>query len=441
MTLISTPLTLASGTVLPNRLAKSAMTEGLADAHNRATQAHAVLYRRWAEGGIGLQITGNVQVSRRHLERPGNIAIEGPPSPEAAAGLAALAAAAKAAGGAVFVQLSHAGRQTPISVNPAPEAPSAVPVALPGKQFGVPQALCEARIKALIDGFGIAAAACRTAGFDGVQLHAAHGYLLGSFLSPLANRRTDRWGGSLENRARFLLEAVRAAKASAGRGFGVAVKLNSADFQRGGFAVEESTEVARMLEAEGLDFLEVSGGNYEQPRMMDADGLDPGATRSARREAYFLAEAARLREAVQLPLMVTGGFRTAAGMSEALAGGACDIIGLARPLCVELDGPAKLLTDPAFRLPTPEQTLRLGPGLLSTASSSAGEDAERLRRPGLVLPADPQSCGGAGAGSGAARVEGAVALSGSGDGNGAGAGALKSSSSSGASGRLPSKIW
>jgi 2,4-dienoyl-CoA reductase-like NADH-dependent reductase (Old Yellow Enzyme family) len=263
------------------------------------------------------------------------------------------------------VQLSHAGRQTPITINPTPSAPSAVPVALPGKQFGTPRALDEAEIEALIDAFGAAAAVCRDAGFAGVQLHAAHGYLLSSFLSPLANRRSDRWGGSLENRARFLLRAVRAARASTGPGFGIAVKLNSADFQRGGFDVSESQEVARMLEAEGIDFLEISGGNYEQPRMMDSDGLDPGEARSARREAYFLGEAERLRSAVRTPLMVTGGFRTGAGMAAALAAGACDIIGLARPLCVEPDAPARLIADPAHRLPQPEGRLRFGPGPLS----------------------------------------------------------------------------
>lgn len=364
---LSTPLRLASGVVLPNRLGKSAMTEGLADADNRATAAHVRLYRRWAEGGAGLLITGNVQVSRTHLERPGNIALEGPQSPAALAALADMAQAAATNGACCYVQLSHAGRQTPITINSAPSAPSAVPVALPGKQFGMPRALAEAEIEGLIQAFGAAAAVCRGAGFAGVQLHAAHGYLLSAFLSPLANQRTDRWGGTLENRARFLLEAVRAARAAAGQGFGIAVKLNSADFQRGGFDVRESQLVAQMLEAEGIDFLEVSGGNYEQPRMMDSDGLDPGEARSARREAYFLAEAERLRAAVKTPLMVTGGFRTAEGMAAAIASGACDIVGLARPMCVEPDAPARLLADPAHRLPAFERTLRFGPGPLSPA--------------------------------------------------------------------------
>jgi len=368
---LATPLALTSGVLLPNRLAKSAMTEGLADPHNRATGGHTTLYRRWAEGGLGLSITGNIQIDRQHLERAGNIAIDGPQDADALAGLRALAAAARCRGGAVYAQISHAGRQTPVSINPHPKAPSAVAVALPGKQFGVPVPLEALEIERLVEGFGAAALVCRDAGFSGVQLHAAHGYLLSSFLSPLANRRTDRWGGSLENRARFLLEAVRAAKAAAGPGFGVAVKLNSADFQRGGFESGESVAVAQMLEAEGIDFLEVSGGNYEQPRMMDSDGLSAGEARSARREAYFLAEAERLRGAVETPLMVTGGFRSAAAMQAALESGACDLIGLARPLCVDPEGPNRLLQDPGAILPTLEQTLRIGPGPLSPKSPFA----------------------------------------------------------------------
>ncbi len=371
MAALATSFTLASGIVLPNRIAKSAMTEGLADSCNRATAAHATLYRRWADGGLGLSITGNIQIDRQHLERPGNIAIAGPLDPAGAAGLKALAAAARSGGAAVFAQLSHAGRQTPISINRRPKAASAVVVGLPGKQFGVPEALDDDEILALVEGFGAAAVACRDAGFSGVQLHAAHGYLLSGFLSPLANCRTDRWGGSLENRARFLVLSVRAAKAATGAGFGIAVKLNSADFQRGGFAAHESAAVAQMLEAEGIDFLEVSGGNYEQPRMMDSDGLRPGEARSARREAYFLAEAEQLRRAVRTPLMVTGGFRTAAGMAAALESGACDLIGLARPMCVLPDAPRRLLRDPQTVLPAPERSLRLGPGPLSPDSPLA----------------------------------------------------------------------
>lgn len=369
MQALATPLRLGCGLELPNRLAKAAMTEGLADPMNAATLQHAALYGRWADGGLGLQITGNIQVCRRHLERPGNIALEGDLSEAHIAALQALVEAARRHGGRIVAQLSHAGRQTPAVLNRAPLAPSPVSLALPGKQFAPPRAMSEADILDVVDRFGHAARLCEAAGFDGVQIHAAHGYLLSSFLSPLANRRGDRWGGCLQNRARFLLSVVRAVRASTGSGFALSVKLNSADFQRGGFAVTESADVARMLESEGVDLLEVSGGTYEQPRMMDTDGLSPGEARSARREAYFLAEAARLREATDMPLMVTGGFRTAAAMNAALSGGAVDVIGLARPLCVDPDGARRLLDDDESALPAAERGLRLGPGPLSPRSA------------------------------------------------------------------------
>jgi 2,4-dienoyl-CoA reductase-like NADH-dependent reductase (Old Yellow Enzyme family) len=365
---LASPLQLPCGVTLPNRLAKAAMTEGLADARNRATPAHATLYRRWADGGAGLLITGNVQVCRRHLERAGNIALDGPPDAVGAIMLASMARAASAGGTVAIVQLSHAGRQTPAAINPAPRAASAVPVALPGWQFGRPIAMSEAEVEALPGRFAAAALACRAAGFAGVQLHAAHGYLLSGFLSPLANRRTDRWGGSLENRARLLIESVRAVRRASGPGFLLSVKLNSADFQRGGFALAESAEVAAMLEAEGIDLLEISGGNYESPRMVGLAGLDEAEARTAAREAYFHEQAARLRAATRVPLMLTGGFRSGPAMVAALRERVCDIIGLARPLVVAPDSPARLLADPGARLPCPEESLALGPGPLGRSS-------------------------------------------------------------------------
>lgn len=371
MTALADPLTLPCGAVLPNRLAKSAMTEGLADPHNRATEGHVRLYRRWSHGGAGLHITGNVQIDRRHLERPANVLFDGGRDPTAMARLRDWAKAGTEGGNHLWVQINHAGRQTPKTINPAPDAPSPVPVGLPGKQFGMPVALTGAAIRGLIARFADAAAQAREAGFTGAQIHAAHGYLLSSFLSPLANRREDEWGGSIENRARFLVEAVKATRAAVGADFPVSVKLNSADFQRGGFAVDESVEVARWLEAAGVDLIELSGGSYEQPRMMGSEGLEPPVgvrASTAAREAYFLDEAARMRAALTVPLMVTGGFRTRAGMDAALAGGDVDVIGLARPLCTDPEAPAELLAGTRSALPDWERTLRLGPGWLGPAS-------------------------------------------------------------------------
>ncbi|MCP5432643.1 MAG: NADH:flavin oxidoreductase/NADH oxidase family protein [Alphaproteobacteria bacterium] len=365
---LSDPLTLPCGAVLKNRLAKAAMTEGLADPVNRATPAHARLYARWAEGGAGMLLTGNVQIDRMCLERPGNVAIEGEQDGAAIEGLKAFAAAGTRGGTQLFMQISHAGRQTPISVNPEPVAPSAVPLRLPGKNFGPPRALAEAEIEDLVGRFGYVASIAAATGFSGVQIHAAHGYLLSEFLSPLVNRRTDRWGGSLENRARFLLEAVRSVRAAVGRSFPVAVKLNSADFQQGGFSNEDCLAVVGMLNEAGIDLLEISGGTYEQPRMVGGAGIEPVAGTTGAREAYFLDYAAKVREVARMPLMVTGGFRTRAAMEEALASGACDVVGLGRPLCVLPDGPKQLLEGALDALPAYERTLRIGPGILGPRS-------------------------------------------------------------------------
>lgn len=371
---INTPLTLPSGVELPNRLVKAAMTERLANPGNEVSDRHLQLYKAWGDGGIGLQITGNVLVDRRNLEAPGNVAIDGPPSNEHAVMLAKWAEACQSGGGKTVMQLSHAGRQTQKMVNPQPDAPSAIAVDLPGGQFGTPRALTSDDIKRLIEKYAIATKAARAAGFDGVQIHAAHGYLMSQFLSPLTNQREDEWGGALENRARLLLEVLNAAKAEAGPGFGVSVKLNSADFQKGGFSQSDSTAVIGMLNELGLDFVEISGGNYEQPKMMDMEGLKPahedGARESTkRREAYFLDYAKEIQAVATMPLMVTGGFRTLEAMNDALAGGEADLIGLGRPLCVDVDAPAQLISGAVKELPRWEKTLRIGPGIFGPNSS------------------------------------------------------------------------
>jgi 2,4-dienoyl-CoA reductase-like NADH-dependent reductase (Old Yellow Enzyme family) len=366
---LAQPLSLPAET-LPNRLAKAAMTEGLSDAHGQATERHVRLYGAWAKGGAGLLISGNVIVDRDHLERAGNVVIDREPDAEALAALKAWAQAARQNGAGFWMQISHAGRQTMATINPAPKSASDVPLAMPGKQFAAPSPLTEAEILDLVERFARAARIARETGFTGAQIHAAHGYLLSQFLSPRANRRTDAWGGSLENRARFLLEIVRRARATVGRDFTLSVKLNSADFQRGGFGADESLAVAAMLAEAGVDVLEISGGSYEQPRMMGMDGLEKpeGVAKStAAREAYFLDFAVAMRAKVQIPLMVTGGFRTAAAMAQAVSLDGVAIIGLARPLCVDPDGPKRLLAG-AAELERWENRLRIGPWILGPAS-------------------------------------------------------------------------
>ena len=366
-------LKLPCGAVLKNRIAKAAMTEGLADAHNRATARHVTLYRRWAEGGAGLLLTGNVMVDRRYLERPGNVAVDGPQSDEARAALEAWARAATENGAAIWMQISHAGRQSPKIVAAEPVGPSAIEVKLPGGQFGRPRALSAADIEDAIVRFAETASAAKSAGFSGVQVHAAHGYLISEFLNPVVNKRDDQWGGSLENRARLLMHVVGAVRAKVGSGFPVSVKLNSSDFQKGGFSFDECLQVIEWLNGAGIDLLEISGGNYEQPQMMGLEGLEPifeEAVResTAKREAYFIQYAEKAAEIAKMPLMVTGGFRSRAAMEEALASGAADVIGLGRPLCIDPDMPAQLLSGAVDAAPSWENSLRLGPGFFGPNS-------------------------------------------------------------------------
>lgn len=367
-------LTLPCGVTIPNRLAKAAMTEGLAESGGRAGARIARAYTAWAEGGVGLNITGNIMIDRRYRERPANIVVDGPQDAEAMAGLVAYAAAAKTGGAKAIAQLSHAGRQSPASIAPEPVGPSAVAVNLPGGLFAEPRALETAEIEDVIARFAATAKTCCEAGFDGVQVHAAHGYLISEFLNPLVNQRSDDWGGSLENRARLLIETVRAVREAVGPSKIVSVKLNSSDFQKGGFSFEDCLKVVAMLDGESVDLLEISGGNYEQPRMMGLEGTEPvfdGEVRESTRarEAYFMAYAEEVIKAAKTPVMVTGGFRTRAAMEEALDAGVA-MIGVGRPLCVDVDAPKRLLAGQIDALPAYEQNLVLGEGRWGPASGN-----------------------------------------------------------------------
>lgn len=339
--ILSRALPLRSGAALPNRLTKAAMSEVLGDPQTGAPTERLVrLYERWGRSGAGLLLTGNVPVDRGGLVESGNVVVE---DERHLPGLRRWAEAAQAHGARLWMQLSHAGRQTPRRVVKQPVAPS--PVALRGfsGMFARPRALSDAEIQGLVRRFAAAAVVARDAGFAGVQVHAAHGYLVSQFLSPLTNQRDDAWGGDLAGRMRFLLEIVHAIRTAVGPDFSVGVKLNSADFQRGGFTSEEAMRVAQALDSAGIDLLEVSGGSYESPAMMGT-GEQPAARRSTReREAYFMEYARRIREVTNVPILLTGGMRTAATMAAAVADGAIDAVGLGRPMAVDPDLPRKLL--------------------------------------------------------------------------------------------------
>lgn len=367
---LSEPLKLPCGAVLPNRIAKAAMTEGLADIYGRPTPELEKLYGIWSDGGAGLHLSGNIQIDADHLERPGNVIIDAMPDDEMATALRRWTAAATRNGNHFWAQISHAGRQTMKAVNPHPKAPSSVKMGLPGGQFGRPVELSEEEILRLISRFGQAAKVCKDVGFTGVQIHAAHGYLISQFLSPRTNLRTDRWGGSLENRARFLLFTLNTMRQLVGLQFPIAVKLNSADFQRGGFAFEDSLQVARWLQEAGVDLIEISGGTYEQPKLLGIEGVEAEepqavAATTLAREAYFVDFAKAMKAEISVPLMVTGGFRSASAMEQALKSGAADLVGLGRPLCVLPDAPKRLLAGMAM-LPKFENQLQLLPDWLAS---------------------------------------------------------------------------
>ena len=368
--ILNQSLTLPCGAVLSNRIAKAAMTEGLADVKGRPTPELARLYGIWSDGGAGLQISGNILIDADHLERPGNVILDGVPDDDMVAALKRWTTAATRSGNHFWAQISHAGRQTMKAVNPHPKAPSAIKLGLPGGQFGMPVALDEAEIFNLIGRFGQAARIAKETGFTGIQIHAAHGYLISQFLSPRSNHRSDQWGGSLENRARFLRYAVNSARQIVGNDFPISVKLNSADFQLGGFAFDESLKVARWLQDGGVDLIEISGGTYEQPKLLGIEGLEAEepqavAETTLAREAYFVDFAKAMKNELSVPLMVTGGFRSSSAMEQAIKSGAADVIGLARPLCTLTDAPKRLLGGTAM-LPKMEAQLALFPDWLSS---------------------------------------------------------------------------
>lgn len=322
-----------------NRLFKSAMSEQLGDQHHNPKPSLAHLYKVWAEGGTGLLITGNVMVDRNALGEPKNVVLDDKSDLTL---FKQWATAGTTNNTQLWMQLNHPGKQTPSFLSPEPVAPSAVPLAKALQSaFNTPRALTENEILKIIQRFAYAAAKAKESGFTGVQIHGAHGYLVSQFLSPHHNRREDKWGGSLENRMRFVREIYQAIRTQVGDDFPIGIKLNSADFQKGGFSEEDSIQVMKILQDDGINLVEVSGGNYENPSMMG--GKEKAST--VKREAYFLDYAEKAKQVLSIPLVVTGGFRSSAAMEDALSSGATDMVGIARPLAVEPALANQLLAD------------------------------------------------------------------------------------------------
>ncbi|MGE8502500.1 MAG: NADH:flavin oxidoreductase/NADH oxidase family protein [Pseudomonas sp.] len=323
------PLALPNGSTLPNRLAKAAMEENMADADHAPSTQLIRLYQAWAEGGAGLLISGNVMVDSRAMTGPGGVVLE---DDAHLAQFERWARVGRAKGAQFWLQINHPGRQMQANLGQPTWAPSAVALELGNlsKRFATPQEMTPAVIQEVIERFARTARLAEQAGFTGVEIHAAHGYLLSQFLSPLSNQRSDQWGGSLKNRARLLLEIVKAVRAVVAPGFAVAVKLNSADFQRGGFSAEDAQQVVRLLDGLGVDLVELSGGSYEAPAMQGQarDG------RTLAREAYFLEFAREIRTVASMPIMVTGGIRRAPVAQEVLASG-IEMVGIGTALAID----------------------------------------------------------------------------------------------------------
>jgi len=333
--LLTQPLLLQNGYVIRNRLAKAATSETLATYTNNPTPNLVRLYHRWASSGIGLLITGNVMIDRRALGEPGNVVIENETDLPL---LRQWARAATDQGAAIWVQLNHPGKQSAKGLNVSNLAPSAVPFSKElTALFDTPREATSAEIEDIIQRFGRSAAICKKAGFSGVQIHGAHGYLINQFLSPHHNQRNDEWGGTPEKRRRFVLAVYSEIRRQVGSHFPVAIKLNSADFQRGGFTEEESLATVQALVDTGIDLVEISGGTYE------TGVAQPQKASTLAREAYFIEFAEKVRATVKVPLMVTGGFRSATGMNAALRSGAVDVVGMARLMVIDPDAPTALL--------------------------------------------------------------------------------------------------
>ena len=331
--LLFTPITLPNGTTIKNRFFKSAMSEGMGTRDFQPKKNIATLYKRWAEGGTGLIITGNIMVDPKGTAEPGNIVFDKNSNMEI---LKDWAKQGQQHGAKVMVQLNHPGKQAPKTIAKETVAPSAVPLGNGlNKLFSTPRALTTSEVEELVQKFVTSAKVAKEAGFSGVQIHAAHGYLISQFLSPHDNRRTDKYGGSLENRMRFLKEIYLGMREELGKNFTIGIKINSTDFKEDGLTEEDSLKTIIELANLGLDFVEISGGTYERPAMM-------GATSKSTNQVFFAEYSKKLKQKIEIPVVVTGGIRSINAMNTLLNDNTTDFIGIARPLTIDPNIPNKI---------------------------------------------------------------------------------------------------
>ena len=337
---LNQPLALTANCTAKNRLFKSAMSEQLGNKDLEPTPELIRLYRTWAQGGTGLLVTGNIMIDRNALGEPKNVVLDEQSNLEH---FKALAAAGCEQDTQLWMQINHPGRQVYAAMGGQVLSPSdiALDMGKHSKLFAKPMPMTETEILALIKRFVTTASRAVEAGFNGVQIHAAHGYLLSQFLSPLTNKRNDQWGGSLDNRARLLYEIIKAVKKALPENIVIAVKLNSADFQRGGFDSNEASAVVKALGELKVDLVELSGGSYESPAMQGntADG------RTLEREAYFLTFAKEIAKQAPMPIMTTGGIVRLSIAQKVLDEGV-DMVGIGRALAFSPNLPYRWKTSP-----------------------------------------------------------------------------------------------
>ncbi|MCC9878512.1 NADH:flavin oxidoreductase/NADH oxidase family protein [Streptococcus agalactiae] len=315
-------VTLPNGQVLKNRIAKAALSETLAEKDFQPNTKHINLYRQWALGGTGLLISGNVMVDRNHISEPGNVVVDEETDRYI---LEQWADAGRLDNTQFILQLNHPGKQTPKSMTKSPVAPSAVELGDDLKAFFNPaRALETSEISQIVDKFVTASKIAYETGFSGVEIHAAHGYLINQFLSPADNKRTDQYGGSLENRMRILVEIYQGIRAVTPADFIVGLKINSTDFSAKGFSEEDSKQVILKMADLGIDFVEISGGNYEKTVFMDSNSGG----------AFFLDFAKSVQSQVTIPIILTGGLTNPQAMEEVVAKEGIQMVGLARALVV-----------------------------------------------------------------------------------------------------------
>ena len=320
--LLDRPLELPCGAVIKNRLMKSAMSDSLADGEGNPTDAQSRLYERWAEGGIGLSIIGEVQVDPRFPEKPGNLVLSEHSNLK---DLQMLTSRASINDAHIWPQLGHAGglAYTPLS---QPKGPSPLKI----REFEC-AGMSEEEVSLLPDVYARAANIAKKAGFSGVQIHAGHGFLLSQFLSPLFNHRKDQYGGSIEARSKVIIEIIKKVRCAVGETFPIGIKMNSSDQLEGGLTQDDALEVIRILNKTSIDLIEISGGSYFPGAKSSSDSVSSGP--------YFIDFAVKAKKLTNIPLVVTGGFKTYEQVIDALSLNAADAIGLGRTLVLKPDLP------------------------------------------------------------------------------------------------------